>query len=168
MQERSSSRSLRGKSLSAAEPPCLGQRLRPPAVFSAIYHPPPPTEMSAPPPTATATTTATPQAQAPAPAPATVLPNPATLVQAAKLSIAQDIPIRLDYYVETYNKTAFMGEDGESKEKMLVKSAEEFTSLIQKTYKVGEDYIVLTENSIYVVSGRLEKRRIQANSLRTD
>ena len=121
--------------------------------------------MSAPP---TATTViAQPQAPAAA-APATVLPNPATLVQAAKLSIAQDIPIRLDYYVETYNKAAFMGEDGETKEKMLVKSAEEFTSLIQKTYKVGEDYIVLTENSIYVVSGRLEKRRIQANSLRTD
>jgi hypothetical protein len=97
-----------------------------------------------------------------------VLPNPATLLQAAKLAIAQDNPIRLDYYVETHDGTAFMGEDPETKEKMLVKSAEEFTSLIQKTYKVAEDYIVLTENSIYVVSGKLQKRRIQANTLRTD
>lgn len=100
--------------------------------------------------------------------PTPVLPNAATLLQAAKLAIAQDNPIRLDYYVETHDGTAFMGEDPETKEKMLVKSAEEFTSLIQKTYKVAEDYIVLTENSIYVVSGKLQKRRIQANTLRTD
>jgi len=98
----------------------------------------------------------------------TPLPNPAVLVQAAKLALAQDNPIRLDYYVETFNKTAFMGEDSETKEKMLVKSAEEFTSLIQKTYRVGEDYIVLTENSIYITHGNMQKRRVQANSLRQD
>ena len=94
------------------------------------------------------------------------MPSPAALVQAAKLALAQDNPIRLDYYTDSCNGTAFMGEDGETKEKMLVKSAEEFTSLIQKTYKVAEDYIVLTENSIYIVSGKLQKRRIQANTLR--
>ena len=105
----------------------------------------------------------------PAPAPAsTPTPSPAALVQAAKLALAQDNPIRLDYYVETFNGTAFMGEDGETKEKMLVKSPEEFTSLIQKTYKVADDYLVLTENSVYIVSGKLQKRRIQANSLRSE
>ena len=117
--------------------------------------------MSAPASTALTTT-------APAAAAATgggVLPSPAALVQAAKLALTHDNPIRLDYYVETSNGSAFMGEDGETKEKMLVKSAEEFTSMIQKTYKVGEDYLVLTENSIYIVSGKLQKRRIQANSL---
>jgi hypothetical protein len=51
---------------------------------------------------------------------------------------------------------------------MLVKSPEEFTSLIQKVYKVGEDYIVMTENSIYIASGKIQKRRIQANSLRNE
>jgi|UniRef100_A0A6C0KMC9 hypothetical protein len=120
--------------------------------------------MSAPAPTdasATATAAALPQQ-------ATPLPSAAVLLQAAKLALAQDNPIRLDYYVETANGSAFMGEDAETKDKMLVKSAEEFTSLIQKTYKVGEDYIVLTENSIYVVSGKLQKRKIQANSLRND
>ena len=100
------------------------------------------------------------------PAPVSISPSPAALVQAAKLALAQDNPIRLDYYVETFNGTAFMGEDGETKEKMLVKSPEEFTSLIQKTYKVADDYLVLTENSVYIVSGKLQKRRIQANSLR--
>jgi hypothetical protein len=122
--------------------------------------------MSAPVPSASATSA--PPASASVSAPTVALPNPAVLLQAAKLALAQDNPIRLDYYAETSNGSAFMGEDGETKEKMLVKSADEFTSLIQKTYKVGDDYLVLTENSIYVVSGKMQKRRIQANSLRND
>jgi len=97
-----------------------------------------------------------------------VLPCAAVLVQAAKLAMAQDKPIQLDYYADTVNAKAFMGEDGETKEKMLVKSSEEFTSMIQKVYKVSEDYIVMTENSIYIVSGKIQKRLIQANSLRND
>jgi hypothetical protein len=97
-----------------------------------------------------------------------VLPNTSVLLQAAKLAMAQDKPIQLDYYADTVSGKAFMGEDSESKEKMLVKSGDEFTSLIQKVYKVGEDYIVMTENSIYIVSGKVHKRRIQANSLRNE
>jgi hypothetical protein len=97
-----------------------------------------------------------------------VLPNPSTLIQAAKLAMAQDKPIQLDYYADTVTGKAFMGEDTETKEKMLVKSAEEFTSLIQKVYKVADDYIILTENSIYLASGKIQKRRIQANSLKND
>jgi hypothetical protein len=97
-----------------------------------------------------------------------VLPGSSVLLQAAKLAMAQDKPIQLDYYADTVTGKAFMGEDSESKERMLVKSGDEFTSLIQKVYKVGEDYIVMTENSIYIVSGSIQKRRIQANSLRND
>ncbi len=97
-----------------------------------------------------------------------VLPSPSTLLQAAKLAMAQDKPIQLDYYADTVTGKAFMGEDTDTKEKMLVKSAEEFTSLIQKVYKVAEDYIILTENSIYLASGKIQKRRIQANSLKND
>ena len=105
---------------------------------------------------------------APVPTPQEVLPGSSVLLQAAKLAMAQDKPIQLDYYADTVTGKAFMGEDSESKEKMLVKSGDEFTSLIQKVYKVGDDYIVMTENSIYIVSGSIQKRRIQANSLRND
>ena len=97
-----------------------------------------------------------------------VMPSASVLLQAAKLAMAQDKPIQLDYYAETVSGKAFMGEDAESKEKMLVKSAEEFTSLIQKVYKVAEDYIIMTENSIYIVSGKIQKMRIKANSLRNE
>jgi hypothetical protein len=95
-----------------------------------------------------------------------IIPSVQLLVQAAKLGIQQDKPIQLDYYVETHTGKAFMGEDQETKEKMLVKSGDEFTSLIQKVYKVQEEYIIITENSIYLVSGKIQKRRIQAPALR--
>jgi len=99
-------------------------------------------------------------------APAEMLPSPQLLLQAAKLAISVDTPIQLDYFVDTATNKAFMGEDQETKEKMLIKSNEEFTSLVQKVYKVLDDYIVTTENSIYIVSGKIQKRRIQAPALR--
>jgi hypothetical protein len=114
-------------------------------------------------------------APTPAPASATpasasqsqeVLPHPTTLLHAAKLAIQQDKPIQLDYYVESATNKAFIGEDPETKEKMLVKSNEEFTSLIGKIYKVQEDFIIMTENSIYIVSGKVQKRRINATQMR--
>lgn len=96
------------------------------------------------------------------------MPSPAVLVQAAKLAMAQDKPILLDYFTESATDKAFVGEDPETKEQMLVKSADEFTSLVQKMYRVGTDYIIMTENSIYIVSGLVKKRKIQASSLRSD
>jgi hypothetical protein len=101
-----------------------------------------------------------------APAAQDPLPAAQTLLQAAKLAIQQDKPIQLDYYVDTFFNRAFLGEDSDNGEKMLVKSGEEFTSLIQKIYKVTEDFIIITENSIYVVSGKMQKRRIKAPALR--
>lgn len=92
-------------------------------------------------------------------------PTPQTLVQAAKLAMEQDRAIMLDYYVDTAQGKAFLGEDGATKERVLVKSKEEFTSLIKKLYKVGEDFIVLTENSLYVVSGKIQKRTVNLASL---
>lgn len=94
------------------------------------------------------------------------VPSPATLVSAAKLAIQKDMPIQLDYFVESAEGKAFLGEDAQTNEKMLVKNSEEYTSHIQKIYKAGEDFIVMTENSIYLVSGKVQKRKIQASSLR--
>ena len=100
------------------------------------------------------------------PTTASPIPSAQVLVHAAKLSLEQDKPIQLDYYRDTENQKAFLGEDQETKEKMLIKSNEEFTSLVQKVYKVLEDYIITTENSIHIVSGKIQKRRIQAPALR--
>ena len=93
------------------------------------------------------------------------LPSPKTMLQAAKIAIEQDRAIMLDYYRETHNGKAFLGEDPETKERVLVKSKEEFTSLIKKLYKSEDDFIILTENSLYVVSGKIQKRKVNLASL---
>jgi hypothetical protein len=96
---------------------------------------------------------------------AEILPGVNTLLQASKLAIEQDKAIMLDYYRETATNTAFLGEDSETKERILVKSKDEFTSLVKKLYKVGEDFIILTENSLYIVSGKIQKRKVNLSSL---
>ena len=95
------------------------------------------------------------------------VPAAATLMNAAKLAIQKDMAIQLDYFVESAGGTAFLGEDAQTGEKMLVKNAEEYTSHIQKIYKAGDDFIIMTENSIYLVSGKIQKRKIQASSLKS-
>ena len=96
------------------------------------------------------------------------VPSSATLLSAAKLAIQKDMPIKLDYFVDSAEGNAFLGEDAQTNEKMLVKNSEEYTSVVQKIYKAGDDFIVLTENSIYLVSGKLQKRKIQATPPTSD
>jgi hypothetical protein len=95
----------------------------------------------------------------------TPLPSPQVLLQAARLAQQLDRPILLDYYAETFSGKAVVAEDQETKDKLLMKSNDEYTSLIQKLYKVGDDYLILTENSIYIISGKVQKRKIQVGSL---
>ena len=104
----------------------------------------------------------------PTTAPAEILPSPTTLVHAARLALKEDKPILFDYYVDSATGKAFMGLDKETNDKMLVKSAEEYTSQIQKTYKVTDDFIVMTENSIYIVSAKIQMRKIQSQSFKLE
>jgi len=94
-----------------------------------------------------------------------LIPSVQTLQQAAKLAIEQDRAIMLDYYQQSANGTAFLGEDPETKERILVKSKEEFTSLIKKIFKAGDDFIILTENSLYIASGKIQKRKVNLAAL---
>jgi len=90
----------------------------------------------------------------------TEVPAEKTLVHAARIAVEQDKPILLDYYNDTKNAKAFLGEDPDTKERILVKNSEEYTSPIQKIFKAATDYIVMTENSIYIVSGAIKKKVI--------
>ncbi len=112
-------------------------------------------KMSTPAPPATTTATA-PAATAVNPD----IPNEKVLFHAAKIALEQDKPILLDYYKETRTGTAFLGQDKETGEKILVKSAEEYTSPVSKMFKAKDDYIVVTENSVYIVSGQIKKKDI--------
>ena len=87
------------------------------------------------------------------------LPSDTTLQHASKLSIVEDKPIMLDYWTASVDKKALVGVR-ESGEKLLVKSAEEYTSPIAKFYKSGTEFIIITENSIYLVSSDIPTRKI--------
>jgi len=89
------------------------------------------------------------------------LPEITTLQHAAKLSIVEDKPIMMDYWTTSLDKTVLIGVK-ETNEKLLVKSEEEYTSPIGKIYKVSKEYIIITENSIYIVDVEIPTKRISA------
>lgn len=87
------------------------------------------------------------------------LPIDITLQHASKLAIVEDKPILMDYWTNSLDKKALIGIK-ENGEKLLVKNEEEYTSPIAKFYKSGTDYIIITENSIYLVSAEIPSRKI--------
>ena len=89
------------------------------------------------------------------------LPASSIWPQIAKISITEDKPIMLDYWIDSLEKKVLIGiKDDE--EKLLVKNAEEYTSPITKIYKLESVYIIITENSIYIVSSSISNRRISS------
>ena len=89
------------------------------------------------------------------------LPENTTMQHAIKLSIVEDKPIMSDYWTSSLDKTVLIGVK-DNQEKLLVKSEEEYTSPISKIYKVGKEYIIVTENSIYLVDVEIPTKRISA------
>ena len=89
------------------------------------------------------------------------MPNPKALLHASKLAVMEDKPIMLDYWVDSTKNDVFIGIKGESgDEKLLVKSAEEYTSPIAKLYRVENNFIICTVNSIYIVKDSIPKKKI--------
>ena len=87
------------------------------------------------------------------------LPSTLCMNHAIKLAIVEDKPIMLDYWTASLDKSVVIGV-GENKEKLLVKSEDEYTSTIAKIFKVETEYIIMTENSIYLVSNDIPTKRI--------
>ena len=87
------------------------------------------------------------------------LPDTTTLQHAFKLAVVEDKPIMMDYWNSSCEKSVLIGVK-ENQEKLLVKGEDEYTSPISKIYKVGKEYIIMTENSIYLVSAKIPSRKI--------
>ena len=87
------------------------------------------------------------------------LPSNMCMQHASKLAIVEDRPIMLDYWSQSIEKKVIIGVK-ENGEKLLVKSEEEYTSQIGKIFKIESEYIILTENSIYIVSSDIQSNRI--------
>lgn len=65
----------------------------------------------------------------------------------------------MDYWIKSLDKKALIGVKSAG-EKLLVKNEDEYTSPIVKVYKVELEYIVETENSLYVVCAAIPTKRI--------
>jgi hypothetical protein len=89
------------------------------------------------------------------------LPSHVCLQHASKLAIVEDKPIMMDYWTASLEKVALVGVR-ENTEKLLVKSEDEYTSPISKIFKVETEYIIVTENSIYLVSADILTKRISS------
>ena len=88
------------------------------------------------------------------------LPSDLCLKHVAKIAITQDKPAMMDYWVDSLDGKCFIGVK-DSGEKLLVKNEDEYTSPISKIYKVNTEYLIMTENSLYVVDAEVQTRRIQ-------
>lgn len=88
------------------------------------------------------------------------LPSATVLLQAAKVALEQDRPIYLDYWADSVAKKAVIGVQGQNK--CLIKSDTEYTSTIVQIFRVKDEavYIVLTENSLYIVSSDIPVKKI--------
>jgi hypothetical protein len=88
------------------------------------------------------------------------LPNAKTLECAMKIAIEEDRPIMMDYWVDSLSKKVVIVVQSETKEKFLVKSDEEYTSPIVEIKRWQTDFIVKTENSLYLISSDIDVKQI--------
>ena len=92
------------------------------------------------------------------------VPSATVMAAAAKIAIENDKPIYLDYYNDSVAKTCCIGVQDTTK--FLVKSDTEYTSPIESISRIKDEkmFIVLTENSIYIVSADIPVKRIVGSS----
>jgi hypothetical protein len=86
-------------------------------------------------------------------------PSNQCLQHCVKIAIVDDKPIMLDYWSSSHDSKVLIGVR-DNGEKLLVKSEDEYTSPIEKIYKVEGEYIIVTENSLYIVSASISTKRI--------
>ena len=71
-----------------------------------------------------------------------------------KLSIKLQKPTDYYFYVDSLKGGICIATNDE--DKIIYKNNDEHTSPIQNTYKVGNEYLVVTENTIYVISAKTQ------------
>ena len=76
-------------------------------------------------------------------------PTPSTMDKAVKLSLKLTKPIDLYFYLDSLRGRVCIMNDGE--DMVIYKNDEEMTSPILKTYQSDNQYITVTENSIYIL-----------------
>lgn len=101
------------------------------------------------------------------------MPSDKALQAATRLAIDEDRPIMMDYWKPSLPSTLFPGrmpDDEcarigvkEDKTKMLFKNPTEYTSNISRICKADNTYIIMTENSIYLVSAEITAHKLSGS-----
>ena len=86
-------------------------------------------------------------------------PSNQCLQHCSKIAVVDDKPIMMDYWSSSHEGNVLIGVR-ENGDKLLVKSEEEYTSPIAKIFKAESEYIIVTENSLYIVSSSIPTKRI--------
>jgi len=91
-------------------------------------------------------------------------PSAATMTNIFKKALSDDKPIMFDYWVGSLEKTVAIGvrDYNGAKERILVRNEEEYTSPISNIFRSGNEFIIVTENSIYVVDSGIKVKSISA------
>ena len=100
------------------------------------------------------------------------IPSQITLVNAFKKAIDDDKPVLFDYWVGSLNKSVVIGVrqiksgggEGEATttEKKLFRNEEEYTSPIVNIFKSEGEFVIVTENSIYIVDASIPIKKISS------
>lgn len=87
-----------------------------------------------------------------------VLASEDTLNKAFKLSLKFTKPIDTYFYLDSCRGNVCILNDGE--EMVIFKNEDEHTSPVLKIFKSGEQYIIMTENTIYLLSANTPMRNL--------
>lgn len=82
------------------------------------------------------------------------IPSSTTLAQAAKLSISVFKPICFYFYIDSCKDLIKICTNSQNKDKIIYKNLNEHTSSILNIYKVETEYLIVTENTIYIISSK--------------
>ena len=89
------------------------------------------------------------------------IPSEVTLTQATKLSIQTTKPICFYFYLDSCKGEITIAKN--STDKIIFKNMEEHTSPISNIYKVESEYIVVTKNTIYIISAQCKVSQLPEN-----
>ena len=85
------------------------------------------------------------------------MPSAKTLHESARLSLEHDKPLCYYFYNDSLQDNVCIASYQD--DKILYKNSEEHTSPIVKVLKCETEFLVITENSIYIVSANIKIKR---------
>lgn len=88
-------------------------------------------------------------------------PSYRTLLKAVSIAVKQDKPIMLDYYVPSARGKVVLRRNVKTNENYLYKDEEEYTSNVVSITKSDNEYICITENSIYITDHVMQQHNVR-------